>query len=169
MQRLGVLTLPTVEKNLHIIDSWLSETPIFWPPNAKSWLIWKDPEVGEDWRQEEKGTTEDERARWHHWLNGHEFGCTLGVGDGQGGLAYCSQWGHKEWTWMSDWTEQKTPNSQSSLKKDKTGRIMLPDLKLYYHARVINTVWYWHINRYIHRLTEQESQAMNSYLCGQLV
>ena len=51
-----------------------AETPVFWPPHAKSWLIWKDPDVGKDWRQEEKGVTEDEMVRWHHWLNGHEFG-----------------------------------------------------------------------------------------------
>ena len=51
-----------------------AETPIFWLPDVKSWLIWKDPDVGKDWRQEEKGTTEDEMVRWHHWLNGHEFG-----------------------------------------------------------------------------------------------
>ena len=50
-----------------------AETPILWPPEAKSWLIWKDPDAGKDWRQEEKGTTEDEMVGWHHWLNGHEF------------------------------------------------------------------------------------------------
>ena len=50
-----------------------AETPIFWPPDTKSWLIWKDPDIGKDWRQE-KGTIEDEMVRWHHWLNGHEFG-----------------------------------------------------------------------------------------------
>ena len=73
-----------------------AETPIFWPPHVKSWLIWKDPEVGKDWVQEEKGMTEDEMVGWHHWLNGHEFGWTLGVGDGQGGLACCGSWAHKE-------------------------------------------------------------------------
>ena len=51
-----------------------AETPVLWWPDAKSWLIWKDPDVGKDWRQEEKGTTEDEMVGWHHWLNGHEFG-----------------------------------------------------------------------------------------------
>ena len=51
-----------------------AENPILWPPDAKSWLIWKDPDAGKDWRQEEKGMTEDEMAGWHHWLNGHEFG-----------------------------------------------------------------------------------------------
>ena len=72
-----------------------AETPVLWPPDAKSWLIWKDPDAGKDWRQEEKGMTEDERVEWHHWLNGHEFEWPPGVGDGQGGLAYCL-WGRKE-------------------------------------------------------------------------
>ena len=49
------------------------ETPILWPPDVKNWLIWKDPDAGKDWRQEKKGTTEDEMFGWHHWLNGHEF------------------------------------------------------------------------------------------------
>ena len=66
-----------------------AETPILWPPDAKSWLFWKDPDTGKDWGQEEKGTTEDEMVGWHHRLNGHEFGWTPGVGDGQGGLACC--------------------------------------------------------------------------------
>ena len=80
-----------------------AETPIFWPPDVNSWLIWKDPDVGKDWRQEEKGTTEYEMFRWHHWLNGCEFG----VGDGQGGLACCGSWGHKEsdTTERLNWTE----------------------------------------------------------------
>ena len=73
-----------------------AETPVFWPPHAKSWLTWKDPDVGKDWRQKEKGMTEDEMAGWHHQFNGHGFGWTPGVGDGQGGLACCSLWGHKE-------------------------------------------------------------------------
>ena len=73
-----------------------AETPILWPPDAKSWLVWKDPNAGKDWGQEEKGTTEDEMIGWHHRLNGHGFEWTLGVGDGQGGLACCGSWGHKE-------------------------------------------------------------------------
>ena len=72
-----------------------AKTPVFWPYDAKSWLIWKDPDVGKDWRQE-KGTTEDEMVRWYHWLNGHDFGWTLGVGDGKGGLACCGSRGCKE-------------------------------------------------------------------------
>ena len=78
-----------------------AETPILWPPDAKSWLIWKDPDAGKDWGQE-KGTTEDEMVGWHHRLNGHGFGWTPGVGDGQGGLVCCSSQGRKE----SDTTEQ---------------------------------------------------------------
>ena len=73
-----------------------AETPILWPPHVKNWLIGKDPEAGKDWRQEEKGTTEDEMAGWHHWLDRRESEWTLGVGDGQGGLACCDSWGRKE-------------------------------------------------------------------------
>ena len=83
-----------------------AETPIPWPPDAKSWLIWKDLDAGKDWGQE-KGMTEDEMVGWHHQLNGHGFGWTLGVGDGQGGLACCGSWGHKELdtTEQLNWTE----------------------------------------------------------------
>ena len=70
-----------------------AETPVLWPPHAKSWLIGKDPDAGRDWGQEEKGKTEDEMAGWHHRLNGHVFGCTPGVGDGQGDLVCCDSWG----------------------------------------------------------------------------
>ena len=84
-----------------------AETPILWPPDLKNWLIWKDPDAGKDWGQEEKGTAEDEMARWHHQLNGHEFKQTPGVGDGQGGLVCCSSWDHKETdtTERLNWTE----------------------------------------------------------------
>ena len=77
------------------------ETPVFWPPHAKSWLIGKDPDAGRDWGQEEKGMTEDEMAGWHHQLDGCEFEWTLEDGDGQGGLVCCDSWGRKE----SDTTE----------------------------------------------------------------
>ena len=76
--------------------------PILWPPHAKSWLIGKDPDAGRDWGQEEKGTTEDEMAGWHHRLDGHEFEWTPGVGNRQEGLVCCSSWGRRE----SDTTEQ---------------------------------------------------------------
>ena len=79
-----------------------AETPILWPLGTKSWLIWKDPDAGKDWGQEEKETTEDERVGWHQWLKGHGFEKTPGIGNGQGGLACCSSWGRKE----SDTTER---------------------------------------------------------------
>ena len=84
-----------------------AETPILWPPDAKSWLIGKDPDAGKDWRQEDKGTTEVEMAGWHYRLNGHGFGWTPGVGDGQGGLVCCGSWGRKEsdTTERLNWTE----------------------------------------------------------------
>ena len=73
-----------------------AETPIFWPPDVKNWLIWKDLDAGKDWGQEEKGMTGDEMVGWHHRINGHEFEQALGVGDGQGSLACCSPRGCKE-------------------------------------------------------------------------
>ena len=84
-----------------------AETPILWPPDAKSWLIGKDPDAGKDWRQEEKGMIEDEMVGPHQRLNGHEFESTPGVGDGQGGLVCCSPWGRKEsdTTESLNWTE----------------------------------------------------------------
>ena len=84
-----------------------AETPILWPPDAKNWLIWKDPDAGKDWRQEEKGATEDEMVGWHHWLYGHECEQAVGVGDGQGGLVCCSLLGHKEldMTERLNWTD----------------------------------------------------------------
>ena len=78
-----------------------------WPPHAKRWLIGKDPDAGREWGQEEKGTTQDEMAGWHHRLDGREFEWTPGVGDGQGGLACCDSWEHKEldMTEWLNWTE----------------------------------------------------------------
>ena len=78
------------------------KAPLLWPPNAKNWLIRKDPDDGKDWRQEKKGTIEDKMVGWHHRLNGQEFEQALGDGDGQGSLACCSPWGRKE----SDTIEQ---------------------------------------------------------------
>ena len=78
-----------------------AETPILWPVDANNWLFEEDPDAGKDWRQEDKGTTEEEMAGWHHWFDGHEFEQTLENGDGQGGLACCSPWARKQ----SDMTE----------------------------------------------------------------
>ena len=73
-----------------------AQTPILWPPDVRNWLTEKDPHAGEDWRWEEKGTTEDEMVGWHHQLNGHEFESAPEVGDGQGSLASCNPQGCKE-------------------------------------------------------------------------
>ena len=96
-----------------------TETPILWPPHAKSWLIGKDSDAGRDWKQEEKGTTEDEMARWYHRLDGHEFEHALGVGDGQGSLVCCSPWGRKEldMTERLNWTKPQV--NDNVLKKLK--------------------------------------------------
>ena len=84
-----------------------AEIPIFWPVDAKNWLVGKDPNAEKDWRQEEKGTTENEIVGWHHWLDRHESEQALGVGDEQGGLAYCISWGHREldMTEQLNWTD----------------------------------------------------------------
>ena len=86
-----------------------AETPVLWPPHAKSWLLGKHSDAGRDWGQEEKGMTEDEMAGWHHWLDGRESEWTPGVCDGQGGLACCDWWGRKEsdTTERLNWTELK--------------------------------------------------------------
>ena len=92
-----------------------AETPIVWPPDAKSWLIWKDPDAGKDWRWEDKGTTKDEMVGWHHGLDGHEFEKAPRFTDGQGSLACCSLWGHKESDTRKqlNWTETDLESSQS--------------------------------------------------------
>ena len=89
-----------------------AETLTLWPSDAKSWLIGRDPDVGKDWRQEEKGTTEDEIIGWHHQLSGHEFEQTLGAREGQRSLVHCSPWGHAE----SDMTEWLNNNEEATRK-----------------------------------------------------
>ena len=116
-----------------------AETPILWPPDAKSWLIWKDPDAGKDWRREEKGTTEDEMVGWYHWLDGHEFEQALGVGDGQGSLACCSPWGRKEsdtterlnWIWLLWRVPPVAPDG-----KESACNVGDPGLILYAHINL---------------------------------
>ena len=108
-----------------------ADTLIHWPPDGKSWLTGKDPDAGKHWRWEEKGTTEDEMAGWHHWLNGHGFEWTPGVGDGQGGLVCCSPWGHKQ----SDMTEQ--PNWTDWIKE---GLLYGNDCLLYHQIHTPGTM-----------------------------
>ena len=100
-----------------------AETPVLWPPHAKSWLIGKDSDAGRDWRQEEKGMTEDAMVGCHHWLDAHEFGWTPGVGDGQGGLACCDSWGRKEsdtTEWLN-WTEERLERRGKSSVQRRNG------------------------------------------------
>ena len=94
-----------------------AETPVLWPPHEKSWLIGKDSDAGRVWGQGEKGTTEDEMARRHHWLNEREFALIPGVGDGQGCLACCNSWGRKEsdMTEWLNWTELNWPQIWSMI------------------------------------------------------
>ena len=98
-----------------------AETPVLWPPHVKSWLIGKDSDAGRDWGQEEKGTTEDEMAGWHHWLDGCESEWTPGIGDGQEGLACCDSWGRKE----LDTTEQLNWTDRLILKIKTMKKIIL--------------------------------------------
>ena len=88
-----------------------AEIPILWPPDAKNWLLGKDPDARKAWGPEEKGTTEDEMVGWHHWLNGYGFGWTPGVSDGQGGLACCSSWGRRV---RHDWATELNQGARLS-------------------------------------------------------
>ena len=96
--------------NIHWKDwCWTWNSIILWPPDAKNWLLGKDPDVGKAWSQQEKGKTEARMVGWLHRLDGHEFNQALGVDDGQGGLACCSPWGRKELAtteWLN-WTDSQ--------------------------------------------------------------
>jgi len=121
------LGLPGESKqvNSKVNQSWIfigrtdveAEAPILWPPHGKRYLIRKDPDAGKDWRQEEKGVTEDEMVAWHHWLYGHEFEQVPGVGDWQGSLVCCSPWGCKE-SYLTEWL------NNSNLKKTDNKHII---------------------------------------------
>ena len=98
-----------------------AETSILWSPDAKSWLIGKEPNAGKDWKQKEKGVAEDEMVREHHWLNGHEFEQTLGDSEGQRGLAHCSPWGRKRLN-MTEWLKNNNMSAQGQdLPCDSSG------------------------------------------------
>ena len=137
-----------------------AETLILWPPHMKSWLIGKDSDAGRDWGQEEKGMTEDEMAGWHHQLDRREFEWTLGVSDGQGGLACCNSRGHKEsdtseqlnWTeqmwigiisWYSYWEAGCCcPNSEKNFTE--VGTSVHTDTRLLFHCKGCEEpVWGW--------------------------
>ena len=96
------------------------EAPVLWPPDANNWLIGKDPDVGKDWRQEEKGTTEDEMVGWHHWLR-HESEQALGVGERQGSLVCCIPWGGKE---SHDWVTELNWRTRQGRRRLSGSRMM---------------------------------------------
>ena len=111
-----------------------AEAPVLWTAHAKSWLIGKDSDAGRDWGQKEKGTTKVKMAGWHHGLDGRESEWTLGVGDGQGGLACCDSWGRKE----SDTTEQLNWNELMSVQGElhsKASKILT--------FRFFRRKWHW--------------------------
>ena len=119
-----------------------AEAPIHWPSDAKSWLIWKDPDAGKNWRGEEKRTTEDEMVGWNHWLDGYEFEQALGVGDGQRSLVFCSPWGRKE----SDTTEQLNWTELSLCEAVVWGGCS--------QASLPNSLWWYHLGT--HRINRDE-------------
>ena len=139
-----------------------AETLILWPPDAKNWLIWKDPDAGKDWRWEEKGTTEDEMAGWHHWLSGHEFEQTLG--DGQQSLVCCSPWARKE----LDTTEQLNNNNN---QRKNLGEDNYHWLRVMMRRRMIAKPllwWYFPIHQslcYIHFTNKTLPTQGDSYWC----
>ena len=105
-----------------------TEAPILWPPDAKNWIIWKDPKMlGKIEGGRRRETTEDEMVRWHHQLDGHEFEQALGVGDGQGSLACCSLWGHKEldMTERLNWAEQISRSYQLTAESEEELKSLL--------------------------------------------
>ena len=112
-----------------------AETPVLWPPPAKSWLIGKDSNGRRDWRQEEKGTTEDEMAGWHHRLDGCESELTPGAGDGQGGLVCCDSWGRKE-SDMTEWLNWLITDQQWGRHRDEQPRF--PSRKV--HCSAVRSV-----------------------------
>ena len=162
-------------------QSWLfigrtdaeAEAPILWLPDGKSWLIWKDPDAGKDWGREEKGMTEDETAGWHHWLDGHEFGWTPGVGDGQGGLACCYSWGHKE---QHDWVTEKQQGIVSltaSLPPGAQAPVCFSHIPLFLHihmhtlthTRAYIYTWYLLLFIHVHMETAWPLLLKHHHLC----
>ena len=128
-----------------------AEVPIPWPPDAKNWLIGKDPDAGKDWKQEQKRPTEDEMVWWHHQVNGHEFEQALGVGDGQGSLVCCSPWGCKDsdtTEWL-DWKKDLCWNTALWNLWMKDSLVLEPGNP---RAHSLGNYWKSWCARYVHKL-----------------
>ena len=136
-----------------------AETPVFWPPHTKNWLIGKDSDAGRDWGQEEKGTTEDEMAGWHRWLDRRGSEWTLGVGDGQGGLACCNSWGRKE----LDMTEQLNWTELIHILSNLLGRIPRELTYLPFQKVPVLTAE-WYLNFYHYPVQRRELQWTGPFL-----
>ena len=127
---------------------------LLWPPDAKNWLIGKDPDAGKDWRQKEKGMTEDEILGWHHWLNGHESEQALGVHGGQGSLVHWSPWVYKEsdmteqwiYIFIASWNDLSHTNLYAAFQGSRflvqTGYTQLKEAKRYQAPGVIAFLWF---------------------------
>ena len=116
---------------------------LLWPPDVKSWLIGKDPDAGKYWGQKEKGMTENEMVGWHHWLNGHGSEWPPGVGDGQGGRAYCSSWSHRarhDWATELNWTELSSKIKYLSLHFGLSHIYGLHISQLYFLLKIGNKI-----------------------------
>ena len=134
-----------------------AETPVLWPPHEKSWLTGKDFDAGTDWGQEEKGTTENEMAGWHHWLDGHGSGLTPGIGDGQGGLACCDSWCCK----LSDMTEQLNWTELMAGKPERMSRAAIT--QMLWRASI---TW---VQISVHWIGKQESHQLHHFQCSSMI
>ena len=138
-----------------------AETPILWPPDAKSWFIWKDPDAGKDWGQEEKGTTEDEMVGWHHRLDGHGFGWTLGV--------YREVWGAvvhgiaKSWIRLNDWNELNWVDKDASGRDPDGGKDWRQKEKGTTEYEMVG--WYHRLNGHEFEETPGDSGGQGSLVC----
>ena len=138
-----------------------TETPILWPPDAKSWLIGKDPNAGKDWRQEEKGMTEDEMIGWHHQSKGHEFGQTLGGSEGQGSLACCNPYSHSQRVGL-DWViEQEEGRETFSLLR--IGSSQVPSTWVSLKEEPVHMVMIWWVLRPLMEKTESRRWAAGTW------
>ena len=159
--------------NLKVNQSWIfirrtdaeAETPGLWLPDVKNWLIGKDPDAGKDWRQEEKGMTEDEIVVWHHWL----YGQAPGVGNGQGSLVYCSPWGHKEvdtTEWLN-WTVILSNLISLSRKSLCKSRIQTRDFKTTtsaFHSKEIPPFFLWTPSNQTNKIKPPEQKTETLFM-----